>query len=30
MKYVDDLVLLAQKGTVLNGMNDRLIEFGRF
>ena len=28
MKYADDLVLLAKKGTVQQGMIDRLIEIG--
>jgi hypothetical protein len=29
VKYADDLVLLAKKETVLQGMLDRLIEMGR-
>jgi len=30
VKYVDDLVLLAQEETVLQDMIDKLIEIGRF
>jgi hypothetical protein len=30
VKYVDDLVLLAKKGTTLQGMTHRLIEIGIF
>jgi hypothetical protein len=30
VKYTDDLVLMARKETVLQGMIDKLIEFGRY
>jgi hypothetical protein len=30
VKYVDDLVLMAKEETVLQGMNDKLIEIGRY
>jgi hypothetical protein len=29
VKYADDLVLLAKKGTILQGMTDRPVEFER-
>jgi hypothetical protein len=29
VKYVDDLVLLAKEGTVIQGMIDRLTETGK-
>jgi hypothetical protein len=29
VKYVDDLLLLAKEGTVIQGMSDRLTEIGK-